>query len=96
MFKTRSQSTPSDGLSTVAQPPSPQLVPPTADEATPLPVNEDLDDTHHSRSGFHNLISDHHSGPVEDDVLFDYNLHVGKLSLVELFNFENVHWAMLY
>jgi len=41
MFKTRSQSTPSDGLSTVAQPPSPQLVPPTADEATPLPVNED-------------------------------------------------------
>lgn len=49
------------------------------------------------RSGFHDLISDHHSGPVEDDdVLFDYNLHVGKLSLVELFNFENVHWAMLY
>ena len=79
--------TPSDGLSTVAQPPSSPFASPTTDEATSLSIDEDLDnpdDTQCLRSGFHDLISDNQSRPAQDDEPFSYDSQGGKLTLSQL------------
>ena len=91
--------TPSDGLSTVAQPPSSPFASPTTDEATSLSIDEDLDnpdDTQCLRSGFHDLISDNQSRPAQDDEPFTYDSQGGKLTLSQLFNFEDAHWVAIY
>ena len=45
---------------------------------------------------FCDFISDHHSAPVNDNEPFAYPLLGGKLSLSQLFNFENSHWVNTY
>ena len=99
MFMSHLKPPPSDWSSTVAQPPSPQLASPAIDEAAPLSLDEDLDNvhnTHHLRSGFHDFISDQQSRLVQDDEPLAYHSQGGKLTLGQLFNFENAHWVALY
>ena len=71
---------------------------PTTNEGTLLSIdsNEDLDDTHRLRSGLHDFISNHPSRSVQDDEPFTYHLPGGKLTLSQLFDFDNAHWVARY
>ena len=98
MFTARSSATqPSDELprlSTVAQPPSPPVVSPVSDESAASPTDEDPNNAD-LRSGFHDIVNNHHSVPADDEPSA-YSSQGGKLSLAQLFNFGNNHWAKLY
>ena len=93
MFASRSKTTPPDELSVLS----------TAAQPESLASNEDVtlcEDTDRAprcpTSGFHDTISDHCFGGVEDDEPPPYPSLSGKLTLAQLFNFQNRHWADLF
>ena len=100
MFTTHSKTTCPDELSvqqTVAQSPSPRPASPTSNDDPLLSTDGDLNHAHCPRPGFRDFILDHYDiEPVEDDELAACPPSGGKLSLSQLFNFGNRHWATLY
>ena len=99
MFATRSKTTRSDELSALSvatQPPSPHPASPANDEVVVSSIDEDLDGVRCPRPGFRDFISDDHTAPAEDDKPPTHPSSRGKLSLSQLFNFENRHWVDLY
>ena len=100
MFTTRSKTTHSDEppvQQTIAQPPSPWPASPTSNDAPISSTDGDLNHVHCPRPGFRDFISDRCDiGPIEDDEPVACPPSGGKLSLSQLFNFENRHWATLY
>ncbi|KAF9778748.1 hypothetical protein BJ322DRAFT_1114090 [Thelephora terrestris] len=93
MFASHSKTTPPDELSVLS----------TSAQPESLASNEDVtlcEDTNRAQrcptSGFHETISDHCFRGVEDDELPPYPSLSGKLTLAQLFNFQNHHWADLF
>ena len=96
MFASRSKTTPPDELSTAAQPPIPQPESLASNEDIIPSTDEGLNHESGRAPGFHNLIADHCRAAVEDDELPSYPSSGGKLTLVQLFNFQNRHWVDLF
>ncbi|KAF9647431.1 hypothetical protein BDM02DRAFT_3098174 [Thelephora ganbajun] len=102
MFAARSKTASAEEvstLSTVAQPPSPQSGLLAGGEATSPSIDEDPDHACRLKSGLRDFVSDHCSAPIDDgddDDPVAYPSRGGKLSLSQLFNFENDHWVKLY
>lgn len=94
MFATRSTTSPDEpsALSTDAQPPSPWPESLEIDEDDTSSIDEDPDHV----PGFRDFIPNCRSAPAENDEPVAYSSLRGKLSLSQLFNFENPHWVKLY
>ena len=95
MFTTRSKATSSElpTPSTFLQPLDPQLVSQASNEA----ADEDPNHTHYLAPGLRDIISDcRHSLAIEEDELVSNPSQGGKLTLSQLFNFGNDHWAASY
>lgn len=98
MFATRSKATHLDEIATsaismVVHPPSPRQLSPTSDDDDMSPI--DVDEDPIRAPGLRDFVSDH-SAPIDSDDPLTYPSPRGKLSLSQLFNFEDPHWINLY
>ena len=96
MFAARSKTASPDEPPTPSADPqssSQQPEPTPRNEETTLLTNKDLNDAQRPRSGLREFLSNCNFVPTEDDELPPA---MGKMSLKQLFNFNDEHWLTLY